>query len=47
MIQLVDPRTRRRLSEGAIRSSERHSIEDLGRSYESVIREAIAAREAT
>ena len=44
---LVDPRVRRRLSEGAIRSSRRHSMEELGRSYESVIRGAIAARKAT
>jgi glycosyltransferase involved in cell wall biosynthesis len=47
MIRLVDPRVRRRLSEGAIRSSRRHSMEELGRSYESVIRGAIAARKAT
>lgn len=45
MIRMVDPGLRRRLWQGAIQSSLLHSVEDLGRAFEDVIRRAISARE--
>jgi glycosyltransferase involved in cell wall biosynthesis len=46
MLELTDPETRRRLSRGALLASRRHSIEELGRSYESTIRLAIRRKRA-
>jgi glycosyltransferase involved in cell wall biosynthesis len=44
MLELTDVDAWKRLSRGAIRTARRHSIEELGRSYEKVIRRAIRAR---
>lgn len=45
MLRMTDPETRRRLSRGARQSSREHSLEKLGRSYESIIRGAIKRKQ--